>query len=120
MKPPKVTREQAASIVRRYLKPESEQPIVWAREMASFYRLWKVYPSLAFWTHHELDFLLNHLSYFETESGAIHLKADWDVFHYVPSEPVYIPSEPVPLDANTQSNYTVSKPRSIAQYLTHG
>ena len=112
------TRDQRAAIIKRYLKPD--QNIEWAREMATFAALWKQYPSLAFWTHHEIPFMLNHMSFFQTVEGAAMLESDWAVFHYNPPEPA---PESAALDTVPQSAYNVPynptpvRPRTVAEFL---
>ncbi len=107
------------AMVRRYLKPD--QNIDWRREMPAFVELFKRYPSVEFWTHHELPFKLNHMSWFTSIEGAVQLESDWSVFHYHPSEPA---SNTV-LDINLQSAYNGNsvatpppRPVTVAQFLS--
>lgn len=111
---------QCDAIIRRYLKPD--QNIDWAREMITFSALWKAYPSLAFWTHHELPFALNHMTWFQSVEGAATLESDWVVFHYeipMPSEPT-VGSRESALDITPQPVYTAPTPvipRTVAEFL---
>ncbi len=107
------------AIVRRYLKPD--QNIDWAREMPTFTNLWKRYPSLEFWTRHELPFALNHMTYFESVEGAAQLESDWVVFHYDPSCTPHVTPQ-VELDTTPQPVYNAPTPqpvrsRTVAEFL---
>ncbi len=114
-KPP--SRAQCAEIVKRFLKPD--QNITWAREMPTFYRLWKQYPSLDFWTHYELPFgnnSLNMMSWFESVEGKEELPRAWLLFNYNP--PVEKVQE-IQLDTTVQPVYTVpiTRPKTVAEFL---
>ena len=106
------------AIVRRYLKPD--QTPNWRQEMPLAYGLLKAYPSVAFWTHHELPFALNSLAWFLTEQGKATLASDYLVFHYQPPEPAQVE---VVLDKGDQPAYTVPytatpvRPRTVAEFL---
>jgi hypothetical protein len=110
------TRDQRAAIIKRYLKPD--QNVDWAREMITFAALWKQYPSLDFWTRHELPFALNHMSFFQTPEGAAMLESDWAVFHYNPAAPAQEVLDNTPQPAYTVP-YTppVARPRTVAEFL---
>lgn len=128
-------RAQVDAIIRRYLKPD--QTPNWRAEFPLYYGLWKRYPSVAFWTHHELPFPLNSLAWFLTEQGKATLESDWVVFHYVPpavsttltgapaeeSPPPAAPSEARGVDTLPQPAYTVPappvRPRTVADFLNH-
>src|SRR3954468_6806618 len=100
-KPP--PRAQVCDIIVRYLKPG--QTPNWRQECPLWYGLWKAYPSIAFWTHHELPFPLNSLAWFLTEQGKAQLASDWTVFHYNPlSTPEAAPQ--VEVDTTPQPVYT--------------
>ncbi len=115
-KPP--PRAQVDAIIRRYLKPD--QTPNWRAEFPLWYGLFKAYPSLTFWTHHELPFALNSLAWFLTEQGKATLESDWLVFHYVPPEDT---CEDAVLDTVPQPGYTdpykptVVRPRTVAEFL---
>lgn len=85
-KPP--SRGTIMEIVRRYLK-KGVTP-VWSREIPVFHTLWKTYPSLPFWTRHELGYRLNSMLHFLTEEGKAKLSSDWTIFHFVYQEPAPI------------------------------
>ncbi len=119
-KPP--PRAQVEAIVRRYLKPD--QTPNWRQEMPLAYGLLKAYPSVAFWTHHELSFALNSLAWFLTEQGKAQLASDWTVFHWnPPSDPSSTPQADAALDTTPQPAYTVpytpsaARPRTVAEFL---
>ncbi len=113
-KPP--PRAQVDAIIRRYLKPD--QTPNWRQEFPLWYTLFKAYPSVTFWTRHELPFALNSLAWFLTEQGKAQLASDWLVFHYVPPA-----QEEVALDTIPQPDYTVpytplpARPRTVAEFL---
>ncbi len=109
------TRDQRAAIIKRYLKPD--QNIEWAREMITFAALWKAYPSLPFWMNHELPFMLNHMTWFQSVEGAAQLESDYLVFHYNPPAPAEV--APETLDTTPQPSYTppISRPMTVAEFL---
>ena len=115
------TRDQRAAIIKRYLKPD--QNVEWAREMITFAALWKAYPSIAFWTRHELPFMLNHMSWFQSVEGAAQLASDWLVFHYeTTSDPSSTPQVTLGVDTSSQPDYTVpyvtsARPKTVAEFL---
>lgn len=118
LKPP--PRAQCAAVVERFLK--EGQTIYWAREMPTFYKLWKLYPDLAFWQGYQLPFgdgthALNMMSWFEGD-GAPDLARAWLLFKWTPPEPA---PEPPPLDDQppTQLSYPIAprKPRTVAEWL---
>ena len=122
-KPP--PRAQVEAIVRRYLKPD--QTPNWRQEMPLAYGLLKAYPSVAFWTRHELSFALNSLAWFLTEQGKAQLESDWVVFHWdgSPTPAAEPPSEAVAqatVDTSPQLDYNAvmlppARPRTVAQFL---
>lgn len=129
-KPP--PRAQCTAVVERYLK--QGQTIYWAREMATWSRLWKLYPDLAFWMGYELPFGegihgLNMMSWFEGEEGAADLARAWLLYRWVPPEAAAEPPSPpdgqpsmgAPLDdaAPSQLSYPIAprKPRTVAEWL---
>lgn len=84
--PPKSPpRAQIEAIIRRYLKPEITTPD-WRREFSTFHGLWKQYPSLDFWTRHELPFKLNSLVWFRGADGQAQLASDWIIFFFTFAE----------------------------------
>lgn len=119
--PKSPSRDQRAAIITRYLKPD--QTIHWAREMATFSILWKAYPSLPFWTHHELPFALNHMTWFQSVEGVAQLESDYLTFHYTPSDPSSTPQANETLDSAPQPAYDVgytppvARPRTVAEFL---
>lgn len=73
-------RTKVVEILRRYLKPEA---LIDAKsDYAIFYTLYKTYPSLDFWTRHELSFPLNSVKWFLTVPGKAQLVSDWTTFHF--------------------------------------
>ena len=113
-KPP--PRAQVEAIVRRYLKPD--QTPNWRQEMPLAYQLYKAYPSVAFWTHHELPFALNSMAWFLTEQGKAQLESDWLVYHWTPPEA----SSEVGIDSAPQPVYNAptlppARPRTVAEFL---
>ncbi len=118
-KPP--PRAQVEAIVRRYLKPD--QTPNWRQEMPLAYGLLKAYPSVTFWTRHELPFQLNSLAWFLTEQGKATLASDWTVFHWTPPDPSSDPQAETTLDTTPQPGYTVpytppvARPRTVAEFL---
>lgn len=119
-------------VIRRFIKTETT--IYWARELPSWYALWKVYPSLAFWMALELPFGegvhgLNHISWFETPEGAAHLSRSWLLYHWNPlssspaPEPPPFDLSPSPLDSQTPSQLDCpialppQRPRTVAEWL---
>ncbi len=116
-KPP--PRAQVDAIIRRYLKPD--QTPNWRTEFPLWYGLWKAYPSVTFWTHHELPFALNSLAWFLTEQGQAQLASDWLVFHYDPASTPQVTPEVV--DTTPQPAYTEPykptpvRPRTVAEFL---
>lgn len=112
IKPP--SKVQVGEIIKRYLKPtalvdpKTDFPI--------FYNLFKKYPSIDFWTRHELAFELNSIKWFLTVEGRAQLTTDWTTFHFV-------------LDTESQSDYSErvdvtpdyvregKKPSTIADFL---
>ncbi len=118
-KPP--PRAQVEAIIRRYLKPD--QTPNWRAEFPLTYGLLKAYPSVTFWTHHELPFQLNSMAWFLTEQGKATLASDWLVFHYVPTEAAQVEADTA-LDSAPQPAYTVpytppvARPRTVAEFLT--
>ncbi len=112
------SRDQRATIIQRYLK--DDQNVHWAREMVTFAALWKAYPSIAFWTRHELPFRLNHMTWFQSVEGAAQLESDWTVFHYVPSAPQEdVGQSTQTLDTPHEPTYHVPhrRPRTVAEFL---
>ncbi len=123
--------EVCDAIVRRYLKPD--QNIAWSREMPTFTRLYKRYPSVAFWQAYELPFgngTLNMMTWFESVEGVEELKRAWLLFHYTPpasedppSTPQVAPQEQTQsaVDTTPQPPYTAprpSRPKTVAAFLT--
>lgn len=127
-------RVESEAIIRRFLK--ADQPIYWQREMVVWYRLWKQYPSVAFWMAYELPFgeagggkALNMMSWFENPEGQADLARAWLLFHYTPPETT--PSSDSQLDSSPQAPYTGGienplapspplpprRPRTIAELL---
>lgn len=85
------SRTEVAEIVKRFLKPENDQPKV---ETIFFYKLYKEYPYEKFWRVYELDFKLNSLAWLLSEEGQIKLKTDMAVFN---------------LDMPAQTEYTLQE-----------
>lgn len=128
-KPP--PRAACYSIIERYLKVG--QKILPGRDLAAFYRLWKQYPSEAFWRTYELPFGLNSLNFFtwfEGQEGRDELNRAWLMFNYVPKDQgVTTPkSEPFSevIDNNTEPDYNPPqlsptlqprKPNTVAEWL---
>lgn len=126
-KPP--PRAACCTIIKRYLKVD--QKIQPGRDLAAFYRLWKQYPSEAFWLTYELPFGLNTLNFFtwfEGQEGKDELDRAWLMFNYVPKDQgVTTPkSEPFSevIDNNTEPDYDVPKPihippkpKTVAEWL---
>jgi hypothetical protein len=109
-------RAQVCDIIKRYLKSDTTPN--WRVECPLWYtKLWPAYPSVAFWTRHELSFPLNSLAWFLTEQGKAQLASDWLVFHYEP------PAEPAPVVLDTTPQpvypvpYTKARPSTIAAFL---
>lgn len=132
-KPP--PRAQCTAVVERYLK--QGQTIYWARELPAFYRLWRLYPELAFWMGYELPFgdgthALNMMSWFEGEEGVADLARAWLLYRWVPPEPAADPDSPPdeggPIDTaalhldgtpSSQLSFPIAprKPRTVAEWL---
>lgn len=106
---PKPKRDAAVAIVNRYLKPD----VKWdaSKEMVAFWRLWAQYPSLAFWTKHELGYPLNSMFYFSTPEGKARLETDFIVFNFT------YPEQPK-LDIAPESGYTAGDSPTPAPILT--
>lgn len=80
-KPKLPPRVKVIEILRRYLRPEA---LIDAKsDYAIFYGLFSQYPSLDFWTRHELSFPLNSVKWFLTVPGKAQLASDWTTFHFV-------------------------------------
>lgn len=128
-------RAESEAIIRRFLK--EDQTIYWAREVPTFYRLYKRYPSLAFWQAHELPFKLNMMTWFEGPEGQEDLSRAWLLFHYVPAAPESLAHNgassdcQISIDGAPQAGYTEGigdtlsehpklpprRPRTIAELL---
>lgn len=101
-KPKLPPRTVVVTILRRYLKPEA---LIDAKsDYAIFYSLFKTYPSLDFWTRHELSFPLNSVKWFLTVPGKAQLASDWTTFHFS-------------LDTGSQEGYDGVKVESTPDYI---
>jgi hypothetical protein len=111
----KPSRAQMDAIIRRYVK-DGVTPD-WRKDMPIAYNLFKRYPSLAFWTHHELPFGLNSMAWFLTEQGAAQLESDWVVFHYdIPKEPELPPIE-ILIKPPSPYHASPARPKTVAEFL---
>ena len=84
------------------------------KDLFVLYRLWKAYPSEAFWRVHQLSFGLNHLMWLIGKDGQEQLARDWSIFHLqLPKiEEVKLESEKVGEDVVIEQ-----KPRTTAELL---
>ena len=115
VKPP--SRAAVERILRRYLKPTA---LIDAKsDFAIFYGLFKTYPSLDFWTRHELAFELNSVKWFLTPDGKAQLASDWTTFHFVLDTESQSGYGQVTTEKVTTSDYVAEpkKPKTIADFL---
>lgn len=129
-------RKIITAILARYIKPEVFERFKgpdWAREISTWHGLWKTYPELHFWQHHELPFgaqSLNSMLWFRTPEGAEQLASDWLLFYFdfpvTPEpEPGAVPTDSSPVldvDTASPSDYRYAgpppvRPRTVAEFL---
>jgi len=113
-------RAVCCAIIRRFLKP-TVTPL-WSRELPTFYRLYRLYPSLAFWEAYELPFgnnSLNMLGWFERGEGPAELDRAYRLFHYIPPPPEPAPTlDDTPPTQLSSPQVVPRRPRTVAEMLT--
>ena len=111
--PPKCpfSRAEMGGLAKRYLKDGVYDA---KRDLMVTYKLWKQYPSEAFWRVHTLGFKLNALFWLLGKDGQDQLARDWSVFHLQLPKP-----ETVVLEATKVGDDVVieRKPRTLAELL---
>lgn len=122
VKPP--PRAQVVQIIDRFLKPEVKWPA--PREMPVFYRLWKQFPDVDFWTHWDLPFKLNSMLWFGTADGREALVNGYAVYRFTfPADAAQDASTAsIPIDTSRETVYdhpirppSIRRPTTVGAFL---